>query len=173
MSCDIQKICGGINDTICEKKCEMVKMKEQYEILLKQYYDVYSEYLSFDNAKVNITYNRQQAERKRQDLNNLQTQLTNIQNSLKLRITNTNNSINQTENDIDILDSEMIKRYRDVDEKNQNMNDLKQEYNSRKRQIELNLEKHRYRRNIMWGFIIINCIAFVILVVFLYKNLKK
>lgn len=169
----IDSRCGGNNDIVCERKCEMSGMKTKYEALLEQYYVVFADFLKFNNARGNETYNQRQASTKQRELNDIQRQLTQIQTSLQQKIDATNSKINITKKEINKLDSELYEHNSTLLTQEKNIQRLRDEHASRMQQVNMNIEKNRYRKNVMYFFIALNIFALSSLSFILYKNYKK
>ena len=108
---------------------------------LEEYYVVFADFLKFNNAKGNDTYNQQQAARKQRELDDIQGKLTVLQNTLQ-KIDATNTKISGTKKQIKELDEKLYQHNSNMLTQEQNIDKLRDEHASRIQQVNINIEKN-------------------------------
>jgi len=161
--------CNYVNDYECDRKCNIMKLKDEYNKELKQYYIEYNKYLNLKFGKNSSTQQQTTAEslvkpvivqintNLNKILADLKNNIKNTQSKIKtqeMNVHSKNKNINSKNSQIKIQIEEIEKRQKELDTKN--------------RMIETSIERNRYKRNVMYIMIILS----ILLGVFIIKSLN-
>lgn len=155
---------------MCRRREEMQRLQRRYKNKLNRYYRQYALFLKYSNATGNESYSRMMASRAKSRLERLEIQLKQIGGHMEKAIQGANHEIKSTRTQINLLDNEMQVKNKEILQKQKNIDTMQAEYDTRMQQIHSNIEKNRYRRNVMWVFIISNLVGICILGFLIFKN---
>lgn len=174
MSCGfefIKKHCNYKNDYMCQRKCNIQKLKDLYNEELRNYYKTYNTYLELKySTGNNAVENRQIAEQEWRPLIVTQnTKLNKILQDLKKNITHTQNLINSQKKKISIKNNNILSQNKYITHQDDMIQQKYDQYLSKERQVDTGIERNKYKKNTMILMIILNIILVIITIVLIIR----
>ena len=175
MSCGMNFVknnCKDKNDYICQRKCNIFKLKELYSKELDNYYNSYATYLRFKySTGANSELEKKNAEIEwRPKIGIINSRLTKILTDIKANINHTQSLIGTQEAEIEIKNNNIFEEHKKIDNLSNLINKHSDEYVSKERQVLTGKERNISRRNSMYFLIILNIILIGIIGYFLTKS---
>lgn len=161
------------SEELCQRRNDMESLKKEYKKLLDDYYKEYTTFLKYSNARGNKAFALAQATNANIRYTKIKDKLAEMGKKITALIQDASDKINGARTQIKMLDDEMYEKNTNILQKQKNIDSMQTEYDTRMQQINSNIEKNRYRRNVMWVFIVSNVIGIAILAYLIFSNLKK
>jgi septal ring factor EnvC (AmiA/AmiB activator) len=174
MSCGfefIKKHCNYKNDYMCQRKCNIHKLKQLYNKELRNYYKIYNTYLEMKySTGNNAVEQRQLAEKEwRPLIVTINKKLNKILKDLKKNIDNTQKLIKSHKKTILVKNNNILTQNKFITRQDDIIKQKYDEYLSKERQVDTGEERNKYKKNTMILMIILNIILVIVTIVLIIR----
>jgi hypothetical protein len=172
MNCNenfVRTNCNNKNDYNCQRKCNIFKLKNVYNKIINEYYNVYSIYLKYKNRK-NKWYKNYADNTLRPKIIKLNTRLNIVLKNLKKNIKNTDELIGNQELNINNQNNQIYNKNNLINKQIDNINNAETNLTNKKGQIETGSLRNRYNITSIIILILLNIIVLAVIIYLIRKD---
>lgn len=156
--------CNYVDDYKCERKCNITKLKEKYNLELQNYYAEYNKYLNLKFGNHSTKQQQITADTiVKPQIVRINANLNKMLSDLKTNIKNTQTSIQIQEKNITSKNKDINVKNSQIKEQLEEIEKRREELDTKNRMIETSIQRNRYKSNVMYLLIIVSIILSIVI----------